>query len=112
MSDAKASKRQLTIKTGVVKRLTKEEKSYVKESEDQEARVARYESEGKDEWEVKKQREVLQDCRQMIPDCRKRLQIAAEDLQSIVDNLVDEAADSDEARAAKEALQLAGSSTL
>lgn len=33
----------------------KEEKSYVKEAEDQEARVAKFESEGKEEWEVKKQ---------------------------------------------------------
>ena len=35
--------------------LVKEEKSYIKEAEDQEARVATFESEGKEEWEVKKQ---------------------------------------------------------
>lgn len=37
------------------RRLTKEEKSYVKEAQDQETRVAKFESEGKEEWEVKKQ---------------------------------------------------------
>lgn len=125
--------------------LVKEEKSYIKEAEDQEARVATFESEGKEEWEVKKQvctgrldraqasltiappqREVLQDCRQMIPDCRKRLLAAVDDLQSILvseqsacpcpisdlraavqDGVEGEVAESDEAKAAKEALQSA-----
>lgn len=36
-------------------RLVKEEKSYIKEAEDQEARVVKFESEGKEEWEIKKQ---------------------------------------------------------
>ncbi|MCO5580075.1 hypothetical protein L7F22_033941 [Adiantum nelumboides] len=84
MSDEKSTKRQLTIKTGVVKRLVKEEKSYVKEAQEQEARVAKTEAEGREEWEVKKQKEVLQDCLQMIPDCKKRLEAAVADLQNIL----------------------------
>lgn len=67
-----------------VSSLVKEEKSYVKEAQEQEARVAKIESEGKEEWEVKKQKEVLQDCLQMIPDCKKRLEAAVADLQNIV----------------------------
>lgn len=97
--------------------------------------MAKYESEGKEEWEVKQQKKVLQDCQQMIPDCQKRLQSAVEDLQSIVvrvddhfapqdivcasahptcrtpclmqDGLDAELSGTEEAKAAKEALSLA-----
>ncbi|PWN53055.1 TBCA-domain-containing protein [Violaceomyces palustris] len=110
MSEITASKRQLTIKTGVVKRLTKEEKTYVKEVEEQLARIDQYISEGKDEWHVNKQREVLQDCIKMVPDCRKRLQNAVEDLESLLEGLEGEIHSTDEAKAASEVLQLAKAS--
>ncbi|PWN90189.1 tubulin binding cofactor A [Acaromyces ingoldii] len=105
MSDEKSTKRQLTIKTGVVKRLVKEEKSYVKEAQEQEARVAKTEADGKEEWEVKKQKEVLQDCLQMIPDCKKRLEAAVADLQNILEGLEGDIAESDEAKAARDAIE-------
>ncbi|PWN99301.1 tubulin binding cofactor A, partial [Tilletiopsis washingtonensis] len=76
--------RQLKIKTGVVKRLTKEEKTYAQEAEDQKARIERITREGADEWDVKKQHEVLRDCEQMIPDCARRLAAAVEDLQALL----------------------------
>ncbi|KAK9701895.1 Tubulin binding cofactor A [Popillia japonica] len=53
--------RTIKIKTGVVKRLTKEKVVYEKEAENQKQRVERYKKEGKDEYEVRKQEEVLQE---------------------------------------------------
>ncbi|EPQ28340.1 uncharacterized protein PFL1_04167 [Pseudozyma flocculosa PF-1] len=90
MSDTAALKRQLQIKTGVVKRLTAESASYVQEAEEQQRRVDKFVAEGRDEWDVKKQREVLEDCRKMIPDCRKRLEKATEDLEVLLEGIGNE----------------------
>ncbi|CAO1623846.1 unnamed protein product [Parajaminaea phylloscopi] len=104
---ATATKRQLTIKTGVVKRLTKEEQTYIQEAKDQEKRVKEYEAGDKDEWDVKQQHKVLQDCLQMIPDCRKRLEVAVEDLVNLVEGLDEELASTSEAAGARTALEAA-----
>lgn len=64
--------------------LTKEEKSYIKEAEEQKERIEQYTREGKDEWHISKQKEVLQDSLKMIPDCKKRLEAALEDLKALV----------------------------
>lgn len=44
--------------------LIKEQQSYVEEAEDQEKRVARFEEEGKDDWEIKQQ--VSEERRSML----------------------------------------------
>ncbi|KAJ9477448.1 Tubulin-specific chaperone A [Pseudozyma hubeiensis] len=85
--DLAAIKRQLTIKTGVVKRLAKEESSYLDEAKQQETRIQSFIDSGRDEYDVKQQRVVLKDTLKMIPDCRKRLQLAVEDLLGYVDGL-------------------------
>ncbi|KAN0060968.1 hypothetical protein ACQY0O_006702 [Thecaphora frezii] len=87
MSETTALKRQLQIKTGVVKRLTDESRSYVIEAEEQQRRVEKFIAEGRDEWDVRKQKEVLEDCRKMIPDCRKRLEKATEDLEELLEGI-------------------------
>lgn len=86
--------------------MIKEQASYHKEAQEQVERVAKYESEGKEEWEIKQQKKVLVDCQQMIPDCQKRLQSATEDLQSILDGVEEdeEVNQSEEAKTAKEIL--------
>ena len=73
------------------------------------AHLAKYQSEGKEESEIKQQKKVLVDCQQMIPDCQKRLQSATEDLQSILDGLQqdEEVSSTEEAKAAKEVLSSA-----
>ncbi|EST06143.1 Tubulin binding cofactor A [Kalmanozyma brasiliensis GHG001] len=91
MADSATTKRQLQIKTGVVKRLAKEESSYLTEAQQQEARIQKFVDDGRDEYDVKQQRTVLSDTLKMIPDCRKRLEIAADDLSSYVDGLEDDA---------------------
>ncbi|SNX82658.1 related to Tubulin-specific chaperone A [Melanopsichium pennsylvanicum] len=85
--DVSTTKRQLTIKTGVVKRLAKEESSYVTEAQDQEERIAKFIDDGRDEYDLKQQRSVLQDTLKMIPDCRKRLELATDELLNFLEGL-------------------------
>jgi len=64
--------------------LTKEEKSYITEAEEQRNRIKEYQDSGKDEWHIKKQKEVLEDSLKMIPDCKKRLEAAVSELEAMV----------------------------
>lgn len=73
--------KQLKIKTGVVKRLAKEKTVYEREAEQQKARIEKYKADGKDEYEVRKQEEVLQESLMMVPDCQRRLVKAYDELK-------------------------------
>ncbi|KAH0539939.1 tubulin-specific chaperone A-like [Cotesia glomerata] len=84
MSDPRL--RTLKIKTGVVKRLTKEKITYEKEATQQQERVEKYKKEGKDQHDIKKQEEVLQESLMMVPDCQRRLVKAYEELKNILDS--------------------------
>lgn len=64
--------KQLTIKTGVLRRIAKEKVVYAREADAQRARIERIKSEGKDEHVVRKEEEVLQECLMMIPECERR----------------------------------------
>ncbi|XP_050298021.1 tubulin-specific chaperone A-like [Anthonomus grandis grandis] len=77
--------RTLKIKTGVVRRLAKEKTVYEKEAEQQRNRIEKYKSEGRDEHDIKKQEEVLQESLMMVPDCQRRLFKAYEELKGILD---------------------------
>ncbi|XP_050424400.1 tubulin-specific chaperone A [Adelges cooleyi] len=74
----------LKIKTGVVKRLTKEKLMYIKETEQQREKVEKLKTSGIDESTIKKQEEVLRESQMMIPDTQRRLKAAYEDLKSII----------------------------
>lgn len=77
--------RQIKIKTGIVKRLVKEEISYKTEAKQQEEKVERLKAEAGDEYVIKKQMEVLQESKMMIPDCRRRLAGAHADLLQLLE---------------------------
>ncbi|XP_036385703.1 tubulin-specific chaperone A [Megalops cyprinoides] len=77
--------RQIKIKTGVVKRLAKEEILYIKEAKQQEEKIERLRAEAGDEYVIKKQMEVLQESKMMIPDCHRRLALAHADLSQLLD---------------------------
>lgn len=70
MSDPRI--RQIKIKTGVLKRLTKEKTVYEKEIDQQKARIERLRGEGKDEHVLRKEEEILQESQMMIPDSHRR----------------------------------------
>uniref|UniRef100_A0A1Q3FDC5 Tubulin-specific chaperone A n=1 Tax=Culex tarsalis TaxID=7177 RepID=A0A1Q3FDC5_CULTA len=76
--------RQLTIKTGVVKRLSKEKTVYEKEVDSQRNRVDKLKAAGSDDHDIRKQEEVLQECMMMVPDCQRRLAKAFEELSEMI----------------------------
>ncbi|RIA84738.1 tubulin binding cofactor A [Glomus cerebriforme] len=78
--------RDLKIKSGVVKRLFNDERSYQKEVENQQKRIDKLISEGADEHDIAKQKEVLQESLNMIPDCQNRLKEAHKELQKCLEN--------------------------
>ncbi|CAJ1070454.1 tubulin-specific chaperone A [Xyrichtys novacula] len=77
--------RQIKIKTGIVKRLAKEEIAYKTEAKQQEEKVERLKAEEGDDYVIKKQMEVLQESRMMIPDCHRRLAVAHADLLQLLE---------------------------
>lgn len=78
--------RQITIKTGVVKRLIKEEVVNHKEIAQEENRLKKFKSEGADSHVLKKQEEVIQECMMMVPDSERRLKKALEELEEYLKN--------------------------
>ncbi|KAI9331149.1 tubulin binding cofactor A [Pilaira anomala] len=89
----------LKIKTNVVKRIYKESLGYDKEAETQQKRIDNLIASGADEYDVRKQKEVLDETLQMIPDVKKRLAQAYQDLQNYLEN--EENADIDELQEAQ-----------
>ncbi|XP_041816433.1 tubulin-specific chaperone A [Chelmon rostratus] len=102
--------RQIKIKTGVVKRLAKEEVAYTTEAKQQEERVERLKAEGTDEYVIKKQVEVLQESRMMIRDCHRRLAAAHADLLQLLETEEDleESEEYKEARNMLDSVELEG----
>ncbi|KAK6179685.1 hypothetical protein SNE40_011990 [Patella caerulea] len=76
--------RQIKIKTGVVKRIAKEKIMYEKEAVQIEEKIEKMKIDGKDEHDIRKQTEVLQESKAMVPDTLKRLRNAVEDLGQVL----------------------------
>jgi tubulin-specific chaperone A len=64
--------RQIFIKTGVVKRYAKEKVSYEKEHQQEQNRMQKFRNENRDEHDLRKQEEVIQESLMMIPECQRR----------------------------------------
>lgn len=96
--------KQIKIKTGVVKRLTKEKVSYEKEAVKIEEKVEQMKADKKDEYEIKKMIEVLQESKMMIPDTLKRLNNAYADLDTLLTKEED-LSETEEYKAGKTALE-------
>lgn len=95
--------RQIKIKTGIVKRLAKEEIAYKTEAKQQEEKIERLKAEGGDHYVIKKQMEVLQESKMMIPDCHRRLATAHADLLQLLETEED-MAESEEYKEARNML--------
>ena len=77
--------RQLRIKTGIVKRLSKDVVSYQAEADIQQVRLDKMTEEKRDEYDIKKMGQVVQESLMMIPHCLRRLKIANVDLTHFID---------------------------
>lgn len=84
MSDPRL--RQITIKTGVVKRLAKEKIVNKKEILAEQNRLEKFKKEGADSHVTQKQEEVIQECLMMVPDGQRRLTKALEELTEFLKN--------------------------
>ncbi|KAF6721720.1 Tubulin-specific chaperone A [Oryzias melastigma] len=102
--------RQIKIKTGIVKRLAKEKVSYISEEKEQEQKIERLKAEDGDVYVIKKQMEVLQECKMMIPDCHRRLAVAHADLLQLIEAEEDlaESEEYKEARTVLDSVKLDG----
>eukprot|EP00595_Chromulina_sp_UTEXLB2642_P000191 CAMPEP_0196762550 /NCGR_PEP_ID=MMETSP1095-20130614/2260_1 /TAXON_ID=96789 ORGANISM="Chromulina nebulosa, Strain UTEXLB2642" /NCGR_SAMPLE_ID=MMETSP1095 /ASSEMBLY_ACC=CAM_ASM_000446 /LENGTH=105 /DNA_ID=CAMNT_0042113785 /DNA_START=33 /DNA_END=347 /DNA_ORIENTATION=- len=79
--------KKLKIQVSVCKRLLKEVEAYEKEVIYNENRVQKMRDDNKDEYDIRKQEEVLQESYMMIPDSKRRLEAAIEELQSVLDDV-------------------------
>lgn len=57
---------------------------YVKEHATQAQRIEKLRADGRDEYDVRKQEEVLVETEMMLPDCQTRLHEAAQDLEAFI----------------------------
>ncbi|CUM65316.1 uncharacterized protein PRCAT00002951001 [Priceomyces carsonii] len=64
---------QLQIKVNALKRLIKEKKFYDQEVGEHEQYVNKLKSNGADEYELKKQIQVLEESKRMIPEINKKI---------------------------------------
>ncbi|WVQ96793.1 hypothetical protein IAU59_003900 [Kwoniella sp. CBS 9459] len=93
MSDTNAqSVRQLKIKTGVVKRLFKEESTYKQEVVDQIKVVEKLKADGADGADIRAAERVLRDSEMMVPRTRNQLEEAYQALEDLVEALKPETA--------------------
>mmetsp|Transcript_24948 Transcript_24948/g.18843 ORF Transcript_24948/g.18843 Transcript_24948/m.18843 type:complete len:125 (+) Transcript_24948:26-400(+) len=74
---------KLKVQVNVCKRLQKEVASYEKEVIANEAKVQKMKDDGKDEYDIRKQEEVLQESYMMIPDSKSRLETAFGELTEL-----------------------------
>lgn len=77
--------KNLKIKTGTLRRLTKEKLMYEQEAKTLQEKLKQYKEDGKDEYFIKKQTEVLKEANMMVPDTMRRLQKAYDDLKMTVE---------------------------
>ena len=73
--------KNLKIKTGTLRRLTKEKVMYEQEAQTLQEKLKQYKQEGQDEYFIKKQTEVLKEANMMVPDTIRRLHKAYDDLK-------------------------------
>ncbi|KAF9175716.1 hypothetical protein BGX21_000569 [Mortierella sp. AD011] len=99
------STRDLTIKTNVLKRLAKEKVFYDQEKIKQQKRIDDMVAKDPEDYEIKKQREVLEETLDMMPDVERRKKAAYQDLSNVVTNASPDVKSSKEYEEAVQALE-------
>ncbi|TMW69532.1 hypothetical protein Poli38472_001688 [Pythium oligandrum] len=74
------AERQFKIKVGSLRRVKKDLEYYAKELTQQKLKIEKMRQDGKDEYDIKKQEEVLVETETMLPDCQMRLQETVNDV--------------------------------
>ncbi|XP_019712012.1 tubulin-specific chaperone A [Hippocampus comes] len=100
--------RQIKIKTGVLKRLAKEEASYRTEAKQQEEKIDQLKETGADAFLIKQHMASLQETIMMIPDSRRRMTIAHGDLSQLLEaeEELSESAEYQEAKSLLDSIKL------
>ena len=108
------SKRQIKIKSGMVKRITREYESYEQEIKKDKERINKLREAEADEHDLRKQEEVLQESISMLPNTKRRLQEAHEELKNLMKELdsIEELTSSEEWQEATEILTRAETQVL
>ncbi|KAG0196161.1 hypothetical protein BGX28_010499 [Mortierella sp. GBA30] len=99
------STRDLTIKTNVLKRVAKEIGFYNEEKIKQQKRIDAMVAKDPEDYEIKKQREVLEETLDMLPDVERRKKAAHQDLANLVTNVSPDVKSSKEYEEAVQALE-------
>ncbi|KAG6846070.1 hypothetical protein H0H87_006434 [Tephrocybe sp. NHM501043] len=85
MSDLNdAARRQLKIKSGVVKRLSKEQTLYRKEAEQQQRKLDQFIAAGAEGWDINNGTRMMEEANKMIVDSANRLGKAAGELRDLI----------------------------
>ncbi|KAG0360962.1 tubulin binding cofactor A [Gamsiella multidivaricata] len=99
------STRDLSIKTNVLKRLAKERIFYNEEKMRQQKRIDAMVAKDPEDYEIKKQREVLEETLDMLPDVERRSKAAHQDLANVVTKASPDVKSSKEYEEAVQALE-------
>ncbi|KAG0051506.1 hypothetical protein BGZ83_003627 [Gryganskiella cystojenkinii] len=99
------STRDLTIKTNVLKRVAKEQIFYNTEKLNQQKRIDAMFAKDPEDYDIKQQRQVLDETLDMLPDVERRRKAARQDLASLVTNINPEIKSSKEYEEAVRALE-------
>ena len=89
--------RKLYIKSGMVRRLTREYSAYENEVRTQKDKILKMQDSAPEEHVLRKQEEILQESINMLPDTRRRLQVAYDGLKDFMKSV-----DTDESLTASE----------
>ncbi|KAF9015754.1 tubulin binding cofactor A [Cyathus striatus] len=84
MSDISSVKRQLKIKSGVVKRLLKEHRLYQEEADGLKQKGDKLAANGADEWDIKNAWKMHDESNRMVTDVATRLGKATGELRDLV----------------------------
>lgn len=77
---------QLAIKTNALKRLIKEKSLYSQEVEDQSKYVQQLKASNSDEYELKKQIEVLEESKRMVPQVDSKIEAMKKSLKDFLES--------------------------
>jgi len=82
-NDTAAVRKQLKIKTGVVKRLLKEVTLYQKEEEAEVVKVEKLKADGAEPADLRRAEIILKEAQKMTPDAQERLGKSVADLRDL-----------------------------